>query len=54
EEKPLKIPSGSIKLVKSFNIVNGGITTLTIDFDAEKSVHQAGSQYIMKPTIKVT
>ena len=53
EEEPLKIPSGSIKLVKSFDIADGGVTTLTIDFDAEKSVHQAGSTYIMKPTIKV-
>jgi len=53
EEKPLEIPSGSIKLVKNFNIADGGITVLTIDFDAEKSVHQAGSKYIMKPTIKV-
>ena len=53
EEESLKIPSGSIKLVKNFNIVDGGTTTLTIDFDAEKSVHQAGSIYIIKPTIKV-
>jgi hypothetical protein len=53
EEKSLKIPSGKIKLVKNFNIAGGGTTTLTLDFDAEKSVHQAGSKYIMKPTIKV-
>jgi len=53
EEEPFKIPSGSIKLVKSFDILDGETTVLTIDFDAEKSVHQAGSTYIMKPTIKV-
>ncbi|MBA3063883.1 DUF4382 domain-containing protein [Candidatus Woesearchaeota archaeon] len=53
EEKTLKIPSGSIKLVRNFDIKDGETTTLTIDFDAEKSVHQAGSTYIMKPTIKV-
>lgn len=53
EEKPLKIPGGKIKLVKNFNIGEGQTTTLTLDFDAEKSVHQAGEKYIMKPTIKV-
>lgn len=52
-EKPLKIPSGRIKLIKNFNIVEGQTTTLTLDFDAKKSVHQAGNKYIMKPTIKV-
>lgn len=53
KEQPIKIPSGRIKLVKNFNIVDGGTTTLTLDFDAKKSVHKAGSRYIMKPTIKV-
>jgi hypothetical protein len=53
EEKSLKIPSGTIKLIHPFTINDGETTTLTIDFDASKSVHQAGSQYIMKPTIKV-
>lgn len=53
EEQPIKIPSGRIKLVRNFNIVDGETTTLTLDFDAKKSVHKAGSRYIMKPTIKV-
>ena len=54
EEAPLKIPSGRIKLVKNFNIEDEETTTLTLDFDAQQSVHQAGSRYIMKPTIKVS
>ena len=53
DEKTLKIPSGRIKLVKTFNIVDGGVTILTLDFVPEESVHQAGTGYIMKPTIKV-
>ena len=53
QEKPLKVPSSTIKLVNSFKIESGKTTTLTLDFDAEESVHQAGSQYIMRPTIKV-
>ena len=52
-EKSLKIPSGSIKLIHPFSIAANQTTTLTLDFDAMQSVHQAGSQYIMKPTIKV-
>nr|MCK4929905.1 DUF4382 domain-containing protein [Nanoarchaeota archaeon] len=53
EPASLKIPSNKIKLVKPFTINSGETTTLTLDFDAGKSVHQAGSKYILKPTIKV-
>ncbi len=53
EEASLTIPSEKIKLVKNFDIVANQTTTLTLDFDAEKSVHKAGENYIMRPTIKV-
>jgi hypothetical protein len=53
EEHDLTIPSKTVKLVRSFEIRDGETTTLTLDFDAEKSVHQAGERYIMRPTIKV-
>jgi len=54
----LKVPSGyqtGIKLVHSFEIVNGLTLELILDFDAVKSVVQAGNsgKYILKPTIKV-
>lgn len=53
-EYDLKIPSGSVKLIKPFTIEAGKTTTLTLDFDAEKSVHQTGKQqFIMRPTIKL-
>ena len=53
QSHPLSIPSGTLKLVNEFDITAGAATTLTLDFDADKSVHQAGSKYIMRPTIKV-
>ena len=53
EPATLKVPSNKIKLTKPFTISTNTTTTLTLDFDAEKSVHQAGDKYILKPTIKV-
>jgi len=53
-EHDLEIPSGKIKLVKSFTIVENETTVLTLDFDVYKSVHETGNgKYMMKPTIKI-
>ena len=50
----LTIPSKTVKLVKSFEIKAGETTTLTLDFDAQESIHESGKdRYIMRPTIKV-
>ena len=54
----LKVPSGlqtGIKIVQGFTIEVGGSTELILDFDAEKSVIQAGNntKWLLKPTIKV-
>ena len=50
----LTIPSKTVKLVKSFRINESETTTLTLDFDVQKSVHKTGNdKYIMQPTIKV-
>ena len=50
----LEIPSKTVKLIRPFRVVDGQTTTLTLDFDVQKSVHVTGSdKYIMKPTIKV-
>jgi hypothetical protein len=55
---PLEIPSvyqTGIKLNRPFEIVEGMITKLTIDFDAEKSVIKTGNgKYKMKPVIHMT
>ena len=48
------IPSGEVKLNREFEVPDAGATTVTIDFDGEKSVHQTGSgQYMMSPVISV-
>jgi len=53
--EPLEIPSSAntgIKLNHPFEIIEGMITKLTIDFDAEKSVIKTGNgKYKMKPVI---
>jgi hypothetical protein len=49
-----KVPSGKIKLVGSFQVVEGQETEITIDFNGEKSVNLTGNgQYIFKPVIKL-
>ena len=52
-EHQLTVPSGKIKLVHPFTIEAGQTTELTLDFDAQESVHAAGRKYMMRPTIKV-
>jgi len=55
--EPLEIPSvyqTGIKLNRPFEIVEGMITELTLDFDAKKSVIKTGNgKYKMKPVITV-
>jgi hypothetical protein len=57
-EVELKVPSGfktGIKIVHGFTIVASGATELILDFDANKSIVQAGKsgKWLLKPTIKV-
>lgn len=54
----LKIPSGyqtGIKIVKGFTINASQVTEMILDFDADKSVVQAGNsgKWLLKPTIKI-
>lgn len=50
----LEIPSKTVKLIKPFKIVDDQTTTLTLDFDVQKSVKTTGNnEYYFKPTIKV-
>ena len=55
---PLEIPSvyqTGIKLNRPFEIIEGWITKLTIDFDADKSVVKTGNEdYKLKPVIHMT
>jgi len=53
----LTVPSGTqsgLKLTHGFTIESDNETTLFVDFDADKSVHQTGAgDYMLKPTITV-
>jgi len=49
------LPSGSLKFIHPFDIVDGQTTALLFDFDAEKSVNVTGSgQIIVKPVVKLS
>ena len=49
------LPSGKLKFIHPFDIVEGQTTALLFDFDAEKSVNIAGSgKIIVKPVIKLS
>jgi hypothetical protein len=54
-EKPLQIPSGEIKVLGGFTVDADHKTTVTVDFDAEKSLLRLGSgQWLMVPIIAIT
>jgi hypothetical protein len=54
---PLTIPSGlssGLKLIGSFDVVEGEERELILDFDAARSIHQTGNgKYIMRPTVRL-
>jgi hypothetical protein len=48
------VPSGELKFVNSFDVVEGKTTVLTFDFDAEKSINVTGQDKVMiKPVVKL-
>ena len=49
----VEVPSEKFRLIHPFQIGEGSTTTLTIDFDADHSVHQAGQRYVLKPVAKI-
>ena len=57
EEYNLNIPSNlqtGLKLIHPFQIIEGGTTELTIDFDSEKSIIKIGNgSYKLVPVIKI-
>ena len=53
-EIDLTVPSGEIKIPVLFEITAGGLTEVTVDFDAEKSIqaHPTGSgKHILRPVV---
>jgi len=52
--KLVDVPSGIVRLVHQFTINASATTTILIDFDGDKSIHQTGNgAYKMQPVIKV-
>ena len=49
-----KLPSGKLKFVRPFDVVEGETTILLLDFDADKSVVVTGAgQVIVKPVVRL-
>ena len=54
QNAPLEISSGEIKLNRGFDITAGRPTTILLDFDGDRSIHQTGNnRYMMNPVIGV-
>jgi len=48
------IPSGEVKLNREFDVSSSGATTLTLDFDGDRSVRETGNGvFMMSPVITV-
>lgn len=50
----VEIPSGEVRLNRQFNVPEGGVTTMLIDFDGDRSVIETGNgRFRMTPVIAV-
>jgi uncharacterized protein DUF4382 len=50
----LDIPSGEVKLNRGFDLAADGTTTIVLDFDGDKSIHETGNgRFMMSPVIGV-
>ncbi|HET7619236.1 MAG TPA: DUF4382 domain-containing protein [Vicinamibacterales bacterium] len=59
---PVTVSSGEVKLNRQFTVPAGGATTITLDFDGDKSITKTGSsngkgkstaKYMLKPVVGV-
>jgi len=50
----LTVPSMELKESHNFTMAADGNVTMTIDFDANRSIHAAGSKWILNPVLHVT
>ena len=54
EPQEAEVPSQKLKFVRPFDVVPGEVTTILIDFDADKSVTVTGAgKIIVKPVVKL-
>ncbi len=50
----LEIPSDEIKLNREFDVPVTGATTMTLDFDGDRSIHETGNgRFIMSPVLSI-
>jgi len=55
EPEEATLPSGELKFVRPFEVIEGQTTVLLLDFDAENSVTVTGvGKVIVKPVVKLT
>ena len=48
------IPSGVVRLNREFDLTNDNATTIVLDFDGDRSVHETGNgRFMMQPVIRV-
>jgi hypothetical protein len=47
----LTVPDGVLKTVTPFTLAGGGSTTITLDFDLDRSIHPAGDAWIFIPVL---
>jgi hypothetical protein len=51
---PVEVPSGVVRLNREFDLTSTTATTLLLDFDGDKSVHETGNgRFMMTPVIGV-
>jgi Domain of unknown function (DUF4382) len=51
---PVTIPSGVVRLNREFDLTTDKATTIVLDFDGDKSVHETGNgRFMMQPVIHV-
>jgi len=48
-----RVPSGTIKLVGSFEVTEGEQTEVTVDINGAKSVETGNGEYIFRPVVKL-
>ena len=48
------VPSGEVRLNRNFEVDADGATTMLIDFDGDRSIHETGNgRYLMQPVITI-
>jgi uncharacterized protein DUF4382 len=51
---PVDIPSGEVRLNREFDVTAGNVTTITLDFDGERSIRETGNgRFVVTPVIAV-